>query len=102
MQLEQILSKSIPKVVTRITAPPFFLTMSVHCAQQHLILPRVRLVWAEGWGHFISTLRLPLDEAASLRIASGQGVPAPLTALSLACLVPSSRDRFSSLRRSNA
>ena len=50
----------------------------------------------------MSTLGMPLDEAASRRIASGKGVPAPLTALSLAFPGPSSRDRFSSLRRSNA
>ena len=49
----------------------------------------------------MSTLRIPLDEAASLRIAFIEGVLAPLTALSLA-FPGLLRDRFSSLRRSNA
>src|SRR5713101_1992929 len=55
-----------------------------------------------GVEHKMSTLRIPLDEAALLRIACGQDVPAPLTVPSLAHPGPSSRDRFSSLRRSNA
>ena len=50
----------------------------------------------------MSTLRIPLDEAAVVRLAFPYDVLAPLTALSLACSGPSSRDRFSSLRRSNA
>jgi len=39
----------------------------------------------------MSTLRIPLDEAALLRIACGQDVPAPLTVPSLALPGPSSR-----------
>jgi hypothetical protein len=37
-----------------ITVPPFFLLMSVGCSHNPM-LPRVRLVWEEGWVHFIST-----------------------------------------------
>jgi hypothetical protein len=45
---------------------------------------------------------ITLDRAASLRAGWDQDVSAPRAVLSLAFPGPSSRDRFSSLRRSNA
>ena len=51
---ETFFAKSIPNVVMCITAPPFFLMMSVGCARNPTHCASYETRVEEGWVHFIS------------------------------------------------